>query len=154
MKPRRHIGWLIFAIAMVWGETLVDVPRLVLPFRSSPAHLVTAAFNLTAIIGLTAYAFGFAFLRRPNFWRIFTPCYGAFMALLIGHSIPAFLRVVTLMAVYGGNTPLVAIGALTVLIPIAAMLVFTFIALLRLGDWIGPTRRALGETPAQLSLPI
>lgn len=145
---------MIFAIAMVWGETLVDVPRLVLPFRSSPGHLITAAFNLTAVVGLTAYAFDFASLRRPNFWRMFTPFYAAFMALLLGQSFPILLRVVAFMLAYGGNSPLVAIGALAVLIPIAAMLVFTFIALLRLGDWIGPTRRPLGQTPAQLSLPI
>ena len=154
MKPRRHIGWMIFAIAMVWGETLVDVPRLVLPFRSSPGHIVTAAFNLTAVVGLTAYAFDVGVLHRTAFWRLFTPIYGAFMALLIGYSVPSLVKVVALMLVYGGNTPLVAIGALAALIPIAAMLAFTFIALLRLGDWIGPTRRALGQTPAQLNLPI
>jgi hypothetical protein len=40
------------------------------------------------------------------------------------------------------------------MLPIAAMAVFTMIALFRLGDWIGPTRRPIGARPQQLSLPI
>jgi hypothetical protein len=34
------------------------------------------------------------------------------------------------------------------------MAVFTAIALFRLGDWIGPTRRPVGERQNQLSLPF
>ncbi|MFL6727673.1 MAG: hypothetical protein ACJ8FS_14330 [Sphingomicrobium sp.] len=152
MKPRLQIGWVLFAIVMVWGECIGDVPRLILPHHTTPAHFIMALVNVTAVLGLTFYAFRMTASR--SFWRVYAPLYATIMAAELGYSLMALTRVIRAIARVGGDTPLVALGAVTVGLPIMAMAVFTLIALLRLGDWIGPTRRPIGTRPGQLSLPI
>ncbi len=73
---------------------------------------------------------------------------------LLGSTILPFSRVLFGLLALGKDAPLLLAGALLVVLPMAAMLVFTTVALLRLGDWTGPTRRPVGLRPAQLSLPI
>ncbi|MEA3059834.1 MAG: hypothetical protein QOE50_1246 [Sphingomonadales bacterium] len=152
MKPRLQIAWILFAIAMVWGECIADVPRLLLPHRTTPAHFVVALANVTAVLGLTFYAFRYNHTR--GFWRLFAPLYAMFLAAQVGGSFVALTRVVTGLIALGKDAPLVILGGIVVLLPIMAMAVFTVIALFRLGDWIGPTRRPVGASPQQLSLPI
>jgi hypothetical protein len=152
MKPRWHIGWILFAIAMVWGECVGDVPHLLLPHHTTPAHFAFALANATAVLGLTFYAFRWTASRA--FWRLFAPLYALFLAAQIGATLVPFTRVIAGLAALGKDAPLVILGAIVVLLPVTAMAVFTVIALFRLGDWIGPTRRPLGVRPQQLSLPI
>jgi hypothetical protein len=152
MKSRWHIGWILFAIVMVWGEAIGDIPRLILPHRTTPAHFVIALANATAILGLSFYAFRMTGTRR--FWRLYAPLYAAFIVVQLGSSLVLFSRVMMALLAVGDNAPLMLVGAVTVVLPITAMTVFTLIALFRLGDWIGPTRRPIGLRPQQLSLPI
>ena len=152
MKPRWQIGWILFAIAMVWGECMEDVPRLLLPHHTTPAHFVVALANVTAVLGLIFYAFRYH--RTRAFWRLFAPLYALFLAAQVGGSFVAMTRVVTALLALGKDAPLVVLGGMVVLLPIMAMAVYTTIALFRLGDWIGPTRRPIGVRPQQLSLPI
>ena len=152
MKPRWQVGWILFAIAMVWGECIVDVPRLLLPHHTTPAHFVVALANVTAVLGLIFYSLRYN--RTRAFWRLFAPLYAMFLAGQVGGSFVALTRVVTGLMALGKDAPLVILGGIVVLLPIMAMAVFTVIALFRLGDWIGPTRRPVGVRPQQLSLPI
>jgi hypothetical protein len=152
MKSRWNIGWVLFAAVMVWGECLGDVPSLLLPRHSTPEHFVVALANITAALGLVFYAFGYAGSRA--FWRLFAPLYALFLAGEVGGSFVGMTQVVTSLLAVGKNGPLVILGGMVVLLPIIAMAVFTMIALFRLGDWIGPTRRPVGVQPRQLSLPI
>jgi hypothetical protein len=152
MKPRWQVGWILFAIAMVWGECIGDVPRLVLPHHTTPAHFVIALANATAVLGVTFYALRYT--RTRAFWRLFAPLYALFLAGEVGVSFVSLTRVVAGLLALGKDAPLVILGGMVVLLPIMAMAVFTIIALFRLGDWIGPTRRPVGVRPQQLSLPI
>lgn len=152
MKAKLHIGWVLFALVMVWGECVGDVPRLLFPQRTTMVHFLMALVNAVAVLGLVLYAF-----RRNdtrNFWRLFAPVYAAVMAAELGYSATLLGHVLRSMARVGGDTPLVFIGAITIALPIAAMAIFTLIALLRLGDWIGPTRRPFGAVRQQLELPL
>ena len=152
MKPRWQVAWILFAFAMVWGVCLADVPRLLLPHRTTPAHFVAALANITAVLGLTFYALRYN--RSRGFWRLFAPLYAMFLSAQVGASFVSLTRVVTGLLVLGKDAPLVILGGMVVLLPMIAMAVFTVIALFRLGDWIGPTRRPVGVRPQQLSLPI
>jgi len=128
------------------------VPRLLLPHRATPAHFVVALANVTAVLGLTFYALRYD--RSRPFWRLFAPLYAMFLAAQFGASFVALTRVVTGLMALGKDAPLVILGGIVVLLPMMAMAVFTVIALFRLGDWIGPTRRPVGVREQQLSLPI
>jgi hypothetical protein len=152
MKRRLHIGWLLFAIVMVWSECIGDVPRLLLPHRTTPEHFFAAFANVTAVLGLTFYAFRCT--AAAPFWRLFAPAYALFVAAEFGRWLPPFTRVVAAMFRRGGDNSLALVGAVTVTLPLLAMTVFSLIALFRLGDWIGPSRRPVGVRPAQLQLPI
>jgi len=152
MKPRSNVGWILFAAAMVWGECLGDVPSLLLPHHSTPEHFVVALANVTAALGLVFYAFGYT--RSRAFWRLFAPLYALFLAGEVGGSFVGLTQVVTSLLALGKNGPMVILGGIVVLLPIMAMALFTMIALFRLGDWIGPTRRPVGLQQQQLSLPI
>lgn len=152
MKPRWQVGWILFAVAMVWGECVGDVPRLLLPHHTTPAHFVVALANVTAVLGLIFYALRYN--RTRAFWRLFAPLYAMFLAAEVGGSFVSLTRVVTGLVALGKDAPLVVLGGMVVLLPIMAMAVFTLIALFRLGDWIGPTRRPVGERQLQLSLPL
>lgn len=150
MKPRWQIGWIVFALAMLVGECLGDIPRLFHPHRISDSLMPLA--NAIAILGLTFYAFRWDGSR--GFWRLYAPIYAMVLAALIGTSLIPLMRVLVAMVALGKATPLVALGALTATVPIWAMVVFTLVALFRLGDWIGPTRRPVGVRQQQLSLPL
>jgi hypothetical protein len=152
MKPKVQVGWILFAIAMVWGECIGDLPRLIVPHRTTPVHVLMALVNVIAVLGLTLYAFRMTAGR--GFWRIYAPVYAMIVAAELGYSVMALTRVIVAMMRLGRETPLLAIGAVTVGLPIMAMAVFTLIALFRLGDWTGPSRRPIGERPKQLSFPI
>jgi uncharacterized YccA/Bax inhibitor family protein len=152
MKPRWHVGWILFAIVMVWGECIGDVPRLLFPHRTTPVHFLMALVNVIAVLGLTLYAFRMTASR--GFWRIYAPFYAMVVAAELGYSLMVLTRVIAAMFRLGGDSPLLAIGAVTVGLPIMALAVFTLIALFRLGDWIGPSRRPIGFRAQQLSLPI
>jgi len=152
MRPRWHLGWILFAIVMVWAECMGDVPRILLPQRTTAEHLFISYANVTAVTGLTCYAFRFSVF--PNFWRIFAPAYALIIAAQFGKWLPAFSRVMSFMFQRASSTPLSIVGALALTVPILAMTMYTIVALLRLGDWIGPTRRPVGLRPTQLSLPI
>lgn len=150
MKPRLHIGWMIFALAMLAGECVGDIPRLVHPHRIYDSMVALA--NAVAVLGLVFYAFRCNTSRR--FWRLYAPFYAMVLAALIGTSLIPLARVLLAMVALGKATPLVALGALAATVPIWAMVVFTLVALFRLGDWIGPTRRPVGARQQQLSLPL
>jgi hypothetical protein len=152
MKPGWQVGWILFAAVMVWGECVGDVPRLLLPHHTTPAHFVVAVANVTAALGLVFYAFRYN--RSRAFWRLFAPLYALFVAGEVGGSFVALTQIVTGLIALGKDAPLAVLGGMVVMLPIAAMAVFTMIALFRLGDWIGPTRRPIGARPQQLSLPI
>ena len=85
--------------------------------------------------------------------RLYAPFFALIVAGQLGYSLIALSRALLLLSRADGQTLLMTIGAITVALPIMAMAVFTLIALLRLGDWIGPTRRTLGCSK-QLSLPL
>jgi hypothetical protein len=152
MKPRLHIGWVLFAIAMVWGEGIGDFPRLLFPHRTTVFHFLMALVNSIAVLGIALYALRMNGSRA--FWRVYAPLYTLIVAAELGYSAIALSRLLFAMWRAGPDTPLVALGAVTVGLPIIAMAVFTLIALLRLGDWIGPTKRPLGLPGAQLPLPL
>lgn len=150
MKPRLHIGWVLFAIAMVWGEGIGDLPRLIFPHRTTPFQFLMALTNAIAVLGIVFYTLRMNGARA--FWRMYAPFYALIVGCELAYSLFMLTKVLLLMANAGGQTPLVAIGAVTVALPIMAMAVFTLIALLRLGDWIGPTKRPLRG--AQLALAL
>src|SRR3954454_8980378 len=105
MKPGWHVGWILFAIAMVWGECLDDVPHLLLPHHTTPAHFVVALANVTAVLGLIFYAFRYD--RTRAFWRLFAPLYALFLAAQVGGSFVALTRVVAGLMALGKDAPLV-----------------------------------------------
>jgi len=150
MKPSLHIGWVLFAIAMVWGEAVGDFPRLLVPHRTTPFHFLMAMVNSIAVLGIALYALRMNGSRA--FWRVYAPLYGLIVAAELAYSVVALSYVLMAMWRAGPDTPLVAIGAVTVGLPIMAMAVFTLIALLRLGDWTGPTKRPLRLRGTQLAL--
>lgn len=152
MKPSLHIGWVLFAIAMVWGEAIGDIPRLLFPHHTTPFQFLIAMVNSIAVLGIALYALRMNGSRA--FWRVFAPVYGLIVAAELAYSVVALSRVLIAMWRVGPDTPLIAIGAVTVGLPIMAMAVFTLIALLRLGDWIGPTRRAVWARQEQLTLSL
>ena len=152
MKPRLHIGWVLFAIAMVWGEGVGDFPRLLFPHRTTPFHFLMSFVNSIAVLGIVLYALRMNGSRA--FWRVYGPLYTLIVAAELGYSLIALSRVLVAMWRSGPDTPLMAIGAVTVGLPIMAMAVFTLIALLRLGDWIGPSKRPLRLRGTQLALPL
>jgi hypothetical protein len=151
MKPRLHIGWVLFALVMVWGESIADVPRLLF-HRAAAPHLLMALANTTAVVGLTLYAFRWA--RGRAFWRYYAPLYALVVVWQLGHGLIYFTRALVGIVKLGTDVPLLLAGAFAVSFPLIAMAVFTAIALFRLGDWIGPTRRPVGERQNQLSLPF
>ena len=152
MKPRLHVGWVLFALAMVWGEGIGDFPRLLFPHRTTLFHFLMALTNSIAVLGIAFYALRLNGARA--FWRFYAPLYALIVAAELAYSLIALSRVIELMSRAGAQTPLVAVGAVTVVLPIMAMAVFTLIALLRLGEWIGPTRRPIGARQPQLNLPF
>jgi hypothetical protein len=152
MKPRLHIGWVLFALVMVWAECLGDVPRLLSPHRVSPGHYAIALMNLLAVVGLAFYALRVRASRA--FWRVFAPVYAIMVAAQFGSWLPPFTVAVARIMRAAANTPFVAAGVVAATLPLLAMSLFTMIACFRLGDWIGPTRRPVGVRGKQLSLPI
>ena len=152
MKPRLHIGWILFALVMVWAESWGDVPKLLFPHRTTPTHFFIAATNVTAVIGLALYAFNLK--ATCGFWRLYAPIYAIIIVAQFGLWLPPFtIATARMMSVGGGNAWAVA-GILAVTLPLMAMSLYSIIALFRLGDWIGPTRRPVGARQQQLSLPL
>jgi hypothetical protein len=128
------------------------VPRLALPGMTTPARWAMTLLNTIATLGVVLYV-----LRRTGtapFWRLFAPIYAAVFAAQLGGILPQFFRATLALADLGPQAPLALVGAMVVVVPVLAIAVFTMIALFRLGDWIGPTRRPLGLRERQLSLPL
>ena len=151
MKPRLHIGWVLFALVMVWGEFVADVPRLLFHQAATP-HLLVALANATAVAGLTLYAFRWN--RGLAFWRVYAPLYALLLTWQLGGGLVYFTRALIGILRLGQDVPLLFAGAFAVTFPLIAMAVFTAIALFRLGDWTGPTRQPVGARQQQLSLPF
>ena len=152
MKPRWHLGWVLFAIVTVWAECSGDVPRILFPHRTTPAHLFIAITNVIAVTGLALYAFRLTATRA--FWRIYAPVYAIIIAAQFGIWLPPFVQATIRVMSYDGMNFLTGAGMVAVTVPILAMTAYSIIALFRLGDWIGPTRRPVGQRPQQLSLPL
>jgi hypothetical protein len=152
MKRRWHLGWVLFAITMVWSECLGDVPKILFPNRTTPAHLFIAITNVTAVTGLALYAFQLTGTRA--FWRVYAPIYAIIIAAQFGVWMPLFILATAQLMNLQGLSFLSRIGVVAVTLPLLAMTMYCLIALFRLGDWIGPTRRPVGQRPQQLSLPI
>jgi len=152
MKPRLHIGWVLFAIAMVWAESSGDVPRLLFPHRTTPIHFLIALANVIAVTGLTLYAFRLTATRA--FWRFYAPTYALIIALQFGAWAPTFIRATVHLMSLNGLSFLSRVGVITITLPLLAMTAYSIVALFRLGDWTGPTRRPVGARQQQLSLPL
>ena len=152
MKPRLQIGWVLFALVMVWMECMGDVPKLLLPHRTTPVHFLIALANLVAVAGIALYA-----LRRTEtreFWRLYAPTYAFIIALQLGIWMPQFIRATSRVMSADGMNFIIGAGMVAVTLPILATTAYSIIALFRLGDWIGPTRRPVGARQKQLSLPL
>ena len=152
MKPRLHMGWVLFALVMVWLECMGDVPKLLFPHRTSPAHFLIALTNFVAVTGLALYALGRTETR--SFWRLYAPTYAFIIAFQFGIWMPTFVRATSEVVRADGMNFIIAAGMVTVTLPILATTVYSIVALFRLGDWIGPTRRPVGERQQQLRLPF
>jgi|SRR3954447_13698628 hypothetical protein len=152
MKPRWQVGWILFAIVMVWAESMGDLPRLLFPHSADGTRFVIALANGTAVIGVVFYTLGITG-SRP-FWRVYAPLFAMVLAAQFGSGVVSLTRVVARLMVLGKDAPLVILAGVVVLLPMVAMATFTALALFRLGDWIGPTRRPVGLRLKQLSLPI
>ena len=152
MKSRWHVGWVLFAVGMVWAECWGDVPKLLFPHRTTPEHLFNATTNVIAVTGLALYAFGLRGSRA--FWRLYAPGYAIVIAAQFGLCAPAFAIATAQIMSSAGMDFISQVGLLAITLPMLAMTVFSIIALFRLGDWIGPTRRPVGEQSLQLHLPL
>jgi hypothetical protein len=152
MKRRLHIGWVLFAIVMVWAECMGDVPKLLFPHRTTPIRLFMAITNLIAVIGLAFYAFQIR--QTKAFWRLYAPAYAIVIAAQFGLWMPSFVLATIRIMSSNGTNFLTGAGMVAVTLPILAMTTYSIIALFRLGDWIGPTRGPAGMRQPQLNLPF
>ena len=152
MKPRLHIGCVLFAIVMAWAECLGDVPRLLSPHRVTPTDYGIALMNMLAMVGLAFYAFRLNSSR--SFWRLFAPAYAIMLAAQLGSWLPSFTIATARMVGVSDHSTWAAAGIVAVSMPLLAMTLYTAIACFRLGDWIGPTRRPVAARQRQLSLPL
>src|SRR5438046_10651287 len=133
MKQRWQVGWILFALVMVWAECVGDVQRLLHPHRTSGLQVLISLANATAVLGLLFYAFRLNSSRA--FWRIYAPLYAMIVAAQLGFSlVPLSPTMVALLAMSKGATLVIA-AALTAILPLFVMALFTLIALLRVGDW-------------------
>lgn len=150
MRTNRKIGWKIFACLMAVLVIVGDFPKLANPTAHHPLQIALLPVYAIVLLGLWQYSFGWP--RRPSsgFWRVFAPFFALVTAASVGFAIPPIIVVASLLSgsVMGVLGMLIGLG-----LP-AAIVTYTIIALLRLGDWIGPTRRPVGERPPQLSLPL
>ena len=108
--------------------------------------------NMLAMVGLVFYAVGISASR--SFWRLFAPLYAMMLAAQLGSWLPPFTIATSRMVGVSENSTWAAAGIVAVSMPLLAMSLYTTIACFRLGDWIGPTRRPIGERQSQLSLPF
>ena len=148
-KSPAAIAWLLFAAFNIWSACIGDFPRLVVGLMLRPRwELIIPFLNIIIVIGIAQYAVGLRSARSTVFWRGFAPIMLVEMAYLLGSFGPAFAKILSVI----GSSKLALLGVVIgVGLPIM-MVVYGAIAVLRLGDYLGPTRRPLGQKPAQLSL--
>jgi hypothetical protein len=142
-------AWLLFAAINVIVACTNDLPKLVAGLLLAPHWgLLFPVLGVLGVIGLCQYAVGWRSPRIVRFWRLAAPVVVIAFTIMIARGFPATARLLVLLQ----DAPLQMIGlffALALVIGPAAMIA---LALLRLGDYLGPTRRPLGQKPAQLSL--
>jgi len=142
-------AWLLFAGASVLIACFTTLPKLVAGLMLDPKwSLVLTLLDLLSVAGLWQYAVRWRSPRTTRFWRVLAPIIAIAFTAMIARGYPALAKVLALL----DDAPLQMLGVFAglglVLVPTA----FTVLAVLRLGDYLGPTRRPLGEKPAQLSL--
>jgi hypothetical protein len=144
-------AWLLFAGISVLVACVNDLPKLIAGLLLGPGWgLVFPLVNVLSIAGLAQYAVRWRSPRATRFWRCFGPIMLLTYTLMISRGLSAMVRLFGLLA----DAPLGMLGALLAFGILVANTVMIAIAVLRLGDHLGPTRRPLGQKPAQLSLSL
>lgn len=144
-------AWLLFAGISFIIACLHDIPQLIAGLIIAPDwKFIIRAINVLSVAGLCQYAVRWRSPRTTCFWRIFAPAMLLTYTVMIAHFLPP--TVAALRASI--DAPLAILAVLLTLAIVVANTVLIAIAVLRLGDYLGPTRRPLGQKPAQLSLSL
>jgi hypothetical protein len=142
-------AWLLFAGVNVVAACFNEIPRLIAGLILNPDwSLVSPLVGVVSVAGLCQYAVRWRSARTTAFWRGFAPVMLVTWTILLARTFPATANVFALL----GDAPVQMVGVLLVLGAVFVPTAFIAIAVLRLGDYLGPTRRPLGHRPAQLSL--
>ncbi|MDQ3143379.1 MAG: hypothetical protein M3Q57_00680 [Pseudomonadota bacterium] len=142
-------AWLVFAVINVLAACFNELPKLITGLMLNPDWgLVIPLVSLVSVAGLCQYAVRWRSPRTTTFWRGFAPVMLITWTILLARTYPAAAKVLAL----SGDAPLRILGVLLVFGVVFVPTAFMAIAVLRLGDYLGPTRRPLGQKPAQLSL--
>jgi hypothetical protein len=142
-------AWLLFAAISVLAACAHDIPNLLAGMLMAPSwKLIFPVVNVVSLAGLCQYAIGWRSERTTLLWRSFAPA-----MMLVFTVATAFILVPAAnVLTFALDAPLSAVAVVLILAFTLANMSFIAIAVLRLGDYIGPTRRPLGQKPAQLSL--
>ena len=144
-------AWLLFAGVNVVAACFNEVPTLIAGLMLDPDWgLVVPLVSIVSVAGLCQYAVRWRSPRTATFWRGFAPVMLVTWTFLLSRTYPATAKVLALSS----DAPLRMIGVILVLGVVIVPTAFIAIAVLRLGDYLGPTRRPLGRKPAQLSLKL
>ena len=144
-------AWLLFAGVSLLSECVNGLPKLIFGLMMDPNwNLVFPLVNLVSVAGVCQYAVRWRSPRTMRFWRSFAPIMLLTYTFMIARGLPATARLLSLL----GDAPLGLLGVLLIFGVVLASTIAISIAVLRLGDYLGPTRRPLGQRPAQLSLSL
>ncbi|MCY7339471.1 MAG: hypothetical protein LH465_05900 [Sphingomonas bacterium] len=144
-------AWLLFAGVSVIIGCIHDLPKLAAGLILDPGWgLVVPLVNVLSLVGLCQFAVRWRSPRTTRFWRGFAPVLLITWTVMFARTYPAAANVFALLE----DAPIRLLGVLLALGLVIVPTVFTAVAMLRLGDYLGPTRRPLGQKPAQLSLSL
>jgi len=142
-------AWLLFAGVSLLAGCINDLPKLIHGLMLNPGWgLIFPLVNVVSVLGLCQYSVRWRSTRTTRFWRGFAPFMLLVYTVMIARGFSATAHLLGLLA----DAPLGLLGIFVMLAIVLGTVVMTALAVLRLGDYLGPTRRPLGQKPAQLSL--
>jgi hypothetical protein len=141
-------AWLLFAAVNVIAACFNELPKLLAGVMLTPHWgLLLSLVSLVSIAGLCQYAVRWRSPRTTTFWRGFAPVMLITWTIVFARTYPATANVLALLH----DAPMQMAGVFLALALMIVPTAFIALAVLRLGDYLGPTRHPLGRKPAQLS---
>ena len=142
-------AWLLFAAISFVIACMNDIPQLLADLIAGPdGKLIFRVVNVVSVAGLCQYAVRWRSPRTTRFWRGFGPVMLLTFTVMIAQFLPPTAQVLRTAA----DAPLAIVAVALMFGIVVANTALIAIAVLRLGDYLGPARRPLGRRPAQLSL--